>query len=291
MTSLKYLLKSTWRTFTGNRLMNLVSVSSIALALMIMGGLLLLQLNTSNLLNQLKSQTSVIVYLNEDVSDSERQNLESRLIAQPAIGGVDFRSKQDAMRIMEDRLGKETIQGLSANPFPPSFHLSLKPDQLSSIDEVASTIAGWSGISDVDYGKEHVDRLRNISRVVEILLGSIGLIICVVAIFVIFNTIQLTVMSREDEIDILKLVGATRTFISFPFVLGGALQGMIGFLLGSATLWLLYWVVAARVRALEFFPLDPVFIGLWRGGMLLALGFLIGVIGSATAVTRTVRRM
>jgi cell division transport system permease protein len=98
-------------------------------------------------------------------------------------------------------------------------------------------------------------------------------------------------MSREDEIDILKLVGATRRFIGFPFIIGGALQGIAGFLVGSGILWLLYWIVETRIRALEFFPIDPAFLTSWRASLLLGLGFLIGVIGSASAVTRAIRRM
>lgn len=291
MTAFRYLLNSTWNTFTNNRIMNLVSIGSIALALMVMGGLLLLQQNTSRLMDQLMSRTTMVIYLNEDVSESDRQDLESRLVAHSAVQDVSYRSKDDALSIMRRRLGKDAVDGLSSNPLPRSFHLSLKPEALSSIEEVAGTVAGWEGIDEVDYGKEHVDRLQNVSQIVEVLLGSIGLIICVVAIFVIFNTIQLSVMSREDEIDILKLVGATRRFIGFPFILGGALQGIAGFFVGSGILWFLYWIVETRIRALEFFPIDLAFLTPWRASLLLGLGFIIGVIGSASAVTRSIRRM
>ena len=291
MTAFQYLLDSSWKTFTNNRIMNLVSVGSIALALLVVGGLLLLQQNASRLMDRLKSQTTMVVYLQEDVSESDRQDLESRLVAHPSVRDVSYRSKKDALKIMRERLGEDAVGGLSTNPFPRSFHISLKPQALSSIEEIAGTVGEWSGIDEVDYGKEHVDRLQNVSQIVEVLLGSIGLIICVVAIFVIYNTIQLSVMSREDEIDILKLVGATRRFIAFPFVLGGALQGIVGFLAGSGLLWFLYWIVETRIRALEFFPVDPGFLSVWRAGMLLGLGFVIGVIGSASAVTRAVRRM
>lgn len=291
MTSLRYLLVSAWENLTQNRLMSIVSISSIALALMVSGGVLLLQYNSSRLMNELKSQTSVVAFLESQVSQSRRKDLESKLISNPKIADVEFRSEDVAMSIMKNRLGEDLVSGLGRNPFPASFHISLEPDQLDQIDAIASTISQWSGISDVDYGKKHVERLQNVSQIVSILLGSIGLIICVVSVFVIFNTIQLTVMSREDEIDILKLVGATRWFISTPFILSGAAQGVMGCFLGTGFLWVLYVMIRARVRTLEFFPLDPAFLGLWRGGLLLLLGFFLGVIGSATAVYRTVRRM
>lgn len=291
MTALRYLFGSAWKNLTENRLMNLVSVGSIALALMIIGSLLLLQQNTSSLLSRLKSQTSIIVYLTEDVENSQRMNLESKLIAHPAIKDLNYRSKEEALKVMKDRLGENAVQGLRENPFPPSFHISLKPERLSDIGIVAKEISGWAGIDEVDYGKQHVERLENISQIAQILLGSIGIIICIVSVFVIFNTIQLSVVSREDEIDILKLVGATKRFIGVPFVLGGAIQGLLGCLFGTALLWLIYRIVEGRISALEFFPLNPAFLTYWRLGMVALVGLVLGVIGSATAVRRSVRDM
>lgn len=291
MTALRYLLDSTWKTIVSNRLMNIVSISSIALALMVTGGFLLLQQNATNLISKLKSDTSIVLYLSETLDENQKQTLESKLVAHQAIKSVEYRSKSDAMKIMESRLDGSALEGLKQNPLPSSFHLSLVPSRLSDIENIAKEIGQWPGISDVDYGKQHVERLENVSQIVEILIGSVGLIICVVSIFIIFNTIQLTVVSRENEIQILKLVGATRRFISLPFILGGALQGVIGYGFGVSLLWLIYWLIKARVSMLEFFPLTPDFLDLWRGGLLLVLGFLLGVIGSATAVSRTVRRM
>ncbi|MFB6344993.1 MAG: cell division protein FtsX [bacterium] len=291
MTALRYLFGSTWKNLTENRLMNLVSVGSIGLALMIIGSLLLLQQNTSDLLHRLKSQTSIVVYLEQGVDESRRRDLESKLIANDAVKDLKFRSKQEARQIMQQRLGEDAIKGLSENPFPPSFHLKLKPSRLKEIESVASKISGWSGIEEVDYGKEHVERLENLSRIAQILLGSIGIVICVVAVFVIFNTIQLTVVSRKDEIDILKLVGATKSFIGFPFVLGGAVQGLLGCVFGSTLLWFLYWIVQGRISALEFFPLTPSFLNYWRLSLVALVGLILGVIGSATAVRRSVSDM
>lgn len=271
--------------------MNLVSVGSIALALMIIGALLLLQQNTSSLLNRLKSQTSIIVYLNEDVENSQRMNLESKLIAHPAIQDLSYRSQEEAMKVMKQRLGENAVQGINENPFPSSFHISLKPDRLKDIESVAEEVSGWEGIEDIDYGKEHVERLENLSYIAQILLGSIGIIICVVSVFVIFNTIQLSVVSRQDEIDILKLVGATKRFIGFPFVIGGAIQGLLGCVFGTALLWLIHWVVQGRISALEFFPLDPTFLTYTRISIVALVGLVLGVIGSATAVRRSVRDM
>ncbi len=291
MTSFRYLLASTWRNLTDNGIMNVVSMGSIALALMVAGGVLLLRTNATQLMNELKSRTTVVVFLEPSVSETRREDIESKLISNPIIREVTFRSKDDAMNVMKSRLGEDLVSGLGTNPFPASFRLSLQPDRLDRVDDLTSTVSGWQGVSDVDYGEQALEHLGTVSRVVAILLGTIGLIVCVVSVFVVFNTIQLTVMSREKEIGILKLVGATRWFIGTPFLLNGAIQGITGCFLGTGFLWLLYWTVTTRLKTVEFFPLDPIFLGIWQGGLLLLLGLLLGVIGSGTAVNRSLRRL
>lgn len=293
MTVSGYILSSTWKNLTDNRLMNVVAVSSTAMALAIMGGVLLFQQNVSTLIRNIKSRTSMVVYLRENVSPSERRQLQSRLIARPAVQEVEFQSKQAALEAFQQRMnvGADLLEGLDRNPFPASFHLSLKPESLPDIDRQADEIGRIEGVESVDYAQQMVGRLQGISRVVEVVLGVIGVMICLVAVFIIFNTIQLAVMSRRDEIDILKLVGATRRFIGVPFVLGGIVQGLLGCAFGLGFLWALYWVVSSRLSTLAFLPVQLSFLEAWRLAAVIGLGTLLGVIGSVTAVFRSVRRM
>jgi len=287
------MLGSTWKNLTDNRLMNVVAVSSTAMALLIMGGVLLFQQNVSTLIRGIKSRTSMVVYLEEGIPPGERRKLQSRLISQPGVRDVAFESKKAAREAFRRRMNarSDLLEGLEKNPFPASFEVRLEPEALPRIQKLAGTFSDLSGVESVDYAQEMVGRLQGISQAVEVVLGVIGVVICLVAVFIIFNTIQLAVMSRRDEIDILKLVGATRRFIGIPFVLGGVVQGLLGCVFGLGFLWVLYWVVASRLSDFAFWPVPLSFLDPWRLGTVAGLGTLLGVIGSVTAVFRSVRRM
>ncbi len=287
------MLSSTWRNFTDNRLMSVVAVSSIAMALLVTGGVLLFQQNVSTLIRSIKSRTSMVVYLEEGLASEDRRSLQSRLISRPGVREVTHQSKQEAREEFRRRMseGSDLLEGLETNPFPASFQIRLEPEALSEIDRLAEAFSDFEGVESVEYAQQMVGRLQGISQAVEVVLGVIGVIICLVAVFIIFNTIQLAVISRRDEIDILKLVGATRRFIGVPFVLGGILQGVLGCLFGVGFLWVLYWVVTSRLNTLAFWPVQLSFLDPWRLGVVVGLGTCLGVIGSVTAVFRTVRRM
>ncbi len=289
----KYLVRFSWRNLTRNRLMNIVALGTTAMALLVTSGVLLVQQNISLLINQMKEETPVIVYLEDGLEKSRVNDLQSRLITRKEVNSVNYRSKQAALRNFRQRLGPESnlLSGLSRNPLPASLHVSLKPEALGRIEALAGTITEWSGVESVDYGKEIVERLQGLGQVIQAVLAIIGVIICVVAVFIIFNTIQLSVVSCSTEIDILKLVGATRWFIGFPFVVGGVVHGLLGSLVGQGVLWVLYWVVESRLSTLPFLSTHLSFLTPVRISAVVILGTLLGVIGSVTAVYRAVRRM
>lgn len=273
--------------------MNIVAIGSTALALLVVGGVLLLQQNVSRLVRQVKSQASVVVYLRDDLPRDSIDGLKGKIISDPRVSDLEFKTKEEALSDFRRRLGEnaDVLSGLNANPLPASFHLSLKPSALDEIENVASGVRGMEGVESVQYGQDLIERLQDVSRVVQVLLAVVGGIICVVAIFIIFNTIQLSVVARQTEIEILKLVGATRWFIGLPFVAGGVIQGVLGTLLGVGFLGGLFWLIRTRLSALPFLTSDVAFLSGIRVGVLLLLGLLLGVFGSVTAVYRHVRHM
>lgn len=273
--------------------MNVVAVGSTALALLVMGGVLLLQQNVTRLVNRVKSQASVVVYLQDDLSSGEIDGLKGKIISDRRISGLEYKTKEEALADFRRRLGEnaDVLSGLNSNPLPASFHLRLQPSALDEVDRIAETVRAMDGVESVEYGQDLIQRLRNVSRVVQVLLAVVGGIICVVAIFIIFNTIQLSVVARQTEIEILKLVGATRLFIGLPFVAGGVIQGVLGTLLGVGFLGGLFWLIRSRLSELPFLTSDLSFLSGTRVGILLGLGLLLGVLGSVTAVYRHVRRM
>ena len=288
-----YLLRFSWKNLTENRLMNTVALGTVVMALLIMGGVLLVQQNVSVLIQRMQADAPVVVFLEDDVVVEERRDIQAQLISRSEISGVNYRSADEALERFREMLGAdaELLEGLTRNPFPASFHLELQPGALAEIEQLAAEISAWEGVEGIDYGQDIIQRLQGLGQVVQVVMGVVGIIICLVALFVIFNTIQLSVMSRATEIEILKLVGATRWFIGLPFIVGGIVHGLLGSLLGLGLLWILFWITETRLAALPFLTAQFYFLSYWRFGMVVLLGVLLGVIGSVTAIYRTVKDM
>ena len=288
-----YLWKSAWKNLGHNRLMNIVAISTTALAMLMVGSVLLFQQNLSSLVYRMKSEATVVAYLKQGVNDDQRQDAQLKINPDPRVSDVQYRSPAEAMEIFKQRFGEtsDLLEGLEENPLPGSFLIKLKADALDEIDKLAEKIQALDSIDSVDYGEEIVQIIQDISSGVQVVLAVIGMLISLVAIFIIFNTIQLTVISRQTEIDILKLVGATRSFIGVPFVISGFIQGLLGSLFGLGLLAGLYWTAQQQLTQWMFFPVDLRFLTLIRMSFLVVFGMVLGGIGSVTAVYRTVRDM
>jgi len=289
----RYLLRFAVRNLTVNRLMNVVAVGTTALALFIVAGVVLVHQNVARTLEGLLEQTPVILYLEDEADREEVSDLQSRLLARDDVTDVEYRSKEEAWEAFRRslRLEGDLLEGLEGNPLPASLHVNLDPAALEHVENIAAEFQEWSGVESVDYGREIIEHLRGFSNVIQVALGGTGVIISIVAIFIIFNTIRLSVISCSTEIDILKLVGATRWFIGFPFVVSGIAYGFFGSILGQGLLWILYWLVQSRVAEVGFMQLQLFFLSpLWIF-LIICLGSLLGVIGSATAVRRAIGRM
>ncbi len=289
----KYLLRFSWKNLTDNRLMNIVAFGTTAMALLIMGGVLLVHQNTTMIIRRMKAEAPVIVFLEDNVQGNQRQEMQSKLLSRPEIREANFKSADEALEEFKQRLGGEAglLEGLTRNPLPASLNLRLEPEAIENITNLAEEIEEWEGVDSVDYGRDIIERIQALGQVIQFVLAVIGIIICVVAVFIIFNTIQLSVVSRATEIEILKLVGATRLFIGFPFVVGGIIHGLFGSLLALGLLWLLYWIAASRLAALPFLATRIYYLTTGRFVALVLLGTLLGVIGSVTAIYRSVRHM
>ncbi len=289
----RYLLRFSIRNLTRNRLMNIVAISTTALALLITSGVLLVHQNVASIINRMKERTPVILYLEDDFDQNQVSQLQSNLITREDVVDISYRTREEAWEEFQRSLQLEgnLLEGLSRNPLPASIHLNFEPGALSRVDEIAAELRELDGVESVDYGREIIDRLSGLGRVFQMVLGIIGVVICFVAIFIIFNTIRLSVVSCATEIGILKLVGATHLFVGFPFVVGGIVYGFLGSLFGQLLLWVIYWIVESRLAGLGFIPLEFHFLSSFWIFLIIVLGTLLGVIGSVTAVRRAVDTM
>lgn len=282
-----------------NGWMSFASMSSIVISLFILGVFLLLTMNVNSLADQIESRVEIRVFLQLDVDQAKRDELENKIRKLPEVKNVVFVSKEEGLELLRKNLGEENrdlLEGYDkeSNPLPDSFTVEvLDPQSIAYAAEKIEALNkedNTQPIMSVRYGQGTVETLFKITNAIR----NIGLVIVlglgVTAMFLISNTIKMTIVARRREIGIMKLVGATNSFIRWPFFIEGALIGICGSVLTTVILLSGY---AKLVQASQM-ELGLMMIKLvsfeeagWKVALLLiGLGTLLGIWGSTLSVRK-----
>jgi cell division transport system permease protein len=204
---------------------------------------------------------------------------------------VEFISKDEAMRELREGLGAQSklLNGLTENPLPASFEVVFKDARTSGADpeKIKERLEKTEGVEEVQYTEQWLERFRGLMLILKVSGYIIGGLLCVAVLFIVTNTIKLTIYSRRDEIEITKLVGGTDWFIKIPFLIEGAIQGIFSGLIALLILFLVYALFSLKsVQVLGLFVLDIVFLSGGYVIFIMALGLVLGVLGSLIALGR-----
>jgi cell division transport system permease protein len=224
-----YLIKEGFVNIRRNRMMSIASVGSVAAALIILGMVFLLIINMNHMVEDVKQQfDSIQLYLYDDVEDSQILAIKSRLEGVEGIRGLEFESKETALSNIKEKWGDQAylLEGLESNPLPNSIIIYVK--DIAYSDNIVAEASGIGGIEEVKYYNDIVQKLISIANFIRLLGLGIIAILVFLSIFIIGNTIKLTVAAREREINIMKYVGATNWFIRWPFFVEGMILGLMG---------------------------------------------------------------
>lgn len=293
--SLFYNIKQAFVQIFRNRGMSAASIFSILAMLLILGLVFIIVVNI-NLFTEIVKQDydQVEVFLVDEATDAQVQEVMSKIESKEGVSSVEYRSKDDALKIMKDRWGESgyLLDSLGQNPLPASIMISV--DSLDNASEVASYAGSFDIIEDVQYYKETVDKLTRITHFLQIAGAVIMAFLVVVSIVVVSNTIKLTVMARADEIYIMRYVGANNWFIRGPFMVEGIVIGLIAALVSSGAIALIYSrLVAAvgdQVFAIVSSPLISVqYMTVNLTIIFVALGCSIGAWGSIASMRKYLR--
>jgi cell division transport system permease protein len=228
---------SLWRS----RLVNAVSVGTIAVSLFVLGAFLTVASGLGELVTRWTEKVQVIVYLDDGVEDRVRASLENRLREDPAVGAVEFVSREEALARFREMFRdlSSLPEDLGENPFPASLEVTLRADRQSpaEVQRMAKAFEGAPGVREIQYDLLWIERLATGVRLVRGLGAFLGGILVLAGVFTISNVIRLTIYAREDELDIMRLVGATRAYVKGPFVTEGMMQGGLGGLVAAGLLW------------------------------------------------------
>lgn len=285
----EYFVKEAVNSLKRNGLMSIASISTVALSLLILGMFLIMVLNLNHMASTLESQVQVSVYLQDGLSDVETREVGTRITKLPGVNQVIFIGKEEAMARFKQRLGDQQsiLKALDGNnPLPNAFEV--KMDTPEKVKPVAQAIAQFKGVENAKFGQEVVEQLFALTKMVRIfgvvLIGFLAL----AALFIISNTIRLTVFARRKEIGIMKYVGATDWFIRWPFLLEGIILGFGGALVAVVLLNQTYGALVHQVyESLAFLPLIPQYPFITTISIvLLVVGTGIGALGSTISLRK-----
>ena len=292
MNSLIYNIKQGFVQIFRNRGMSLASIFSIVAMLLILGLFFVITVNV-NLFTEVVKQDydQVEVFLLDDTTKAEAEELMSVIKQQDGVSAVEYRSKAEALEILKQRWGESgyMLDSLGKNPLPASILISV--DSLDNAGDVAKFAGTLEGVDDIQYYQETVDKLTKITNFLQIGALIIMIFLVVVSVVVVSNTVKLTVFARAKEIRIMKYVGATNWFIRGPFLAEGIIIGVLAALVSTGLISLIYAkiidAIGPQVLAIVSSPLIPV--GYMTSNMIIifiALGASIGAWGSIISVRR-----
>ncbi len=282
--TIKYFFKESFTSLIRNRWMSLASIGAVASALIIFGSFLLLSVNFDYILKDVESQVEITAYLEDSVDEAGISELNKSIGAIEGVKEVKFISKEDAIEEFKEQVGRELLEGIE-NPLPNSFRI--KVNDPHEVGTVAEKIQRFVGIEEVKYGKGIVEKLFNIIYWMRIIGMVIMAVFAAVSIFIISNTIRLTVFARRREISIMKYIGATDWFVRWPFLIEGMVLGLIGSSLAIGILAVAYNYLFITVKInLPMIALLPIeeFYNYALG--FLGIGMLIGAFGSSFSIKR-----
>ena len=284
-----YYLKETFTSLKRNSLMSIASVTTVALSILVLGLFLTMVLNVNNLAQYLENQVQVTVYMSDAATSVQRRQVEQQLKTTRGVMEVKGVTKEEALQNFKKRL-REQEKLLDAlgedNPFPYSFEVQV--DKPERIQEIVPQIEKMPGVETAKFGQEVVEHLFQLTRILR--LGGIFLIImlAIATLFIISNTIRITVFARRREVSIMKYVGATNWFIRWPFVIEGMIIGLVAGGLAFLAEWGLYtelYSVAGGVipyfEILPFESLKWLVLAVFAGA-----GALFGIGGSVTSIRK-----
>ena len=279
-------LKRAWQGFWRNSLMSLAATASMVLMLVLLSGLVILLSSLDATLNYVQKQVEVVAYLKETATNQDVALLTADLRSMPQVASVTYVSKEKALEDFEKRQPDvaSLIGSLPGNPLPASFEIGLRNP--SDYIDVATFLRTQPAVDSVQDIKQTVNQMITVIGVLRTGGIVVLLIVGLTVLFIIVNTIRLAVVARAEEIEIMRLVGASDAFIRWPFVFEGALVGLFG---AAITLGLLYMVQAPLTSTMsDFFNVLPVqastIVGQNVVAIVLATGIGIGVLGSYVSV-------
>lgn len=284
---MSYILKSAFQSLYREKWINLLSMLSIASSFLILLITFLLVFNFHLATNRLPELFSLVIYLKDNVSKDETEKIITQLKQREDVAGVIYLSKADALVEFKKTVkgAGAILEGLDENPLSSYIEIKLKKDFVSrlSVESISEDIKKIQGVDEVYFGEKIAETIHFLKKSFQAVSIFLFAGISVVVIFISYSTVKILFYRKKDEIEILRLLGATNGFIRAPFILEGGVIGSIGAIFGTAGAVIIYLLIKYKLS-----EVIPIFEGIMMPWVIMPvsilIGFMLGIIGSLIAI-------
>jgi cell division transport system permease protein len=290
ISTVKYFAKDSLRSLTRNKTISIASIATVAATLFILGVFILTLMNINLGILGVESKVEVKAFLKDDITITQQKDLLDKIKSVHGVTDEIYESKSEALQNLKTQLGEQNkglLQGFDANnPMPASY--TIKVDKPETITNVVAAINGSKGIESIKDGREVINKILVVTNTIKWVGTIIFIILVGVSLFLIGNTIKITVYSRRREIGIMKYIGATDWFIRWPFIIEGMIIGVIGSIVAILLVYYAYRFTYMKVSLgmLMIQLLSPNFVLTGMLWVFILSGILIGAVGSIIAIRK-----
>ena len=289
--SLGYLTREGFRNLYVNRLMSIASISVLFSCMVMIGAAFMLMVNINMFIGSVEDQNVIMVFVEDEATEEQTKALGESIKAQDNVSKCTFISRESSFEQLKNDMGDSSVlfEGLDSNPLPDAYEVVLEDQEL--FDETVESLAKLDNVLHIRENRQLAAKLSGLRNTVSyVSIGIISLLL-IVSLFIVSNTIRITMDSRRLEINIMKSVGATRWFIRWPFMVEGMMLGVISGVLALLAVWAIYAAVSrSLVSMLSGLGMTSVVpfgkYALILLAVFLGLGLVAGAFGSAVSITR-----
>jgi cell division transport system permease protein len=290
--NVEYVARETMTNLRRNLSMASAALLTVAVSLTLVGGALLVKRGVDRATVQWKGNVELSIFMKPDASQPESEAIDRQLSAMPEVKSARYVSKPEAFEEFKKIFANEpdVRDSLTVEQIPPSYRVVPKEAEQTKL--IGERFQESAGVFRVSYAKEEVDALVSVTNFLQIMLWGIAVVLLMAASLLILNTIRMAIFARRREVAVMKLVGATNSFIRIPFMLEGLLQGLAGAAIAYGVVWLGRDLIQNQVNSArndiqlfkQFLVTSSDVAG--TGILLLVVGVVVGTVGSALAVSR-----
>lgn len=282
-----YLIKEGFKNVFTYGFMSFASITIIMACLIVMGSFTLLDININNIIDEIGDENQILAYVDDSLTPEQATaQIQAKLEAIDNVSEVDFMSRAEAREEFMQNYDPALMEGIDETVFRHRFIVTV--EDLSILDETQADIEAIDNIVKVNAPVDYAEKFVSVRNVISIVSMALIVVLVMVSLFIMSNTIKLATFGRREEIAIMKMVGASNSFIRCPFVIEGLLLGILGGGLAFLAEWGLYTALERKVAsslAASFLTITP-FVKLWPIvlGVFIVVGIIVGAVGGVIAI-------